>query len=355
MSARTSHRPALRAQRGFSLVELMVGMLLSLVLLAGALSILYSSKITYSENDRISRLQETGRTVVEMILRDARATGFRGCGRPKDPTYFSNGLVDANQLLWNMGQPIYGFDYDSSGGTWKPVLDAVTIPGASPDSDIIVLRTTRDGTPSFRLSAPVTTASDDLQVFRGSGITVPVGQTMIANDCVNTTVFAVSAFVPGGATAATLQHRAGGAPGTNASNNLLSGLTADAQVSFVDTVIYYVRDDGTGAALWRRIGNEPQPQRLIPGVENLQILYGVDTNADLLVDEYRRADEIDAANNWANVISLTIAVLVRTEDENNLERDTRTYNMLTHNVGPFNDRRQRSMFVTTVTLRNQTT
>ena len=40
MSARTSHHPALRAQRGFSLVELMVGMLLSLVLLAVSVAIL---------------------------------------------------------------------------------------------------------------------------------------------------------------------------------------------------------------------------------------------------------------------------------------------------------------------------
>ena len=43
---------------GFSIVELMVAMTLSLVLLAGALSILYSTKLTSSENDRTARIQE---------------------------------------------------------------------------------------------------------------------------------------------------------------------------------------------------------------------------------------------------------------------------------------------------------
>lgn len=337
-------------QRGFSLIELMVAMTLSLILLAGALSILYSSKVTFSENDRLARLQEAGRTVVELILRDARATGFRGCGRPLDASYFSNALADSNLLAWNMGQSVYGFD--GIGANWTPALDA-SIVDASPDSDVIVLRTTREGTPSFQLDTPVLNETDPLQIIRGANVTVPAGTTMVINDCRGTSAFAVSAFIPVDSTHATIQHVAGAAPG-NASNGLSRGFTQDARVSFIDTVVYYVRDGGNGPALWRKIGNA-DPQPLIPGVENIQIKYGVDTDADLRADRYDTANQVDAANNWNNVISLTIAVLLRSEDETNLEKDAHTYNLLDHVVDPPDDRRQRALFITTVALRNRTT
>lgn len=348
-----------RDQRGFSLVELMVGMVLSLVLLAGALSILYTSKVTYAENDRIARLQEAGRTVVELILRDARAAGYQGCGRPTGgSSTYANALANPTNLLWNMGQAIYG--YDGWAGAWNPALDVANIPNAVANSDVIVLRTTREGTPTFELNGPVTNETDDIPVNRAAGVTVDPRQTMVINDCRGTSAFAVSAFVPDTATTAHIQHGTiGGAGADNATTGLLRGFTADARVSFVDTVIYYVRDDndGTGPALWRRVGSAA-PQKLIPGVENLQIQYGVDTDGDLRANEYDTADVVDAAGNWANVISLTIAVLVRSPDETNLETDTRQYTMLERTLPPagtFNDRRQRSLFITTVTLRNQTT
>ncbi len=119
MSIAPKRGMARRLVRGFSLVELMVGMLLRLVLLAGALSILYSSKITYFENDRLARLQEAGRTVVELILRDARATRFHGERRQRKPDEnLMNALANPNTLLWNLTQPIYG--YDAVGAAFTP-------------------------------------------------------------------------------------------------------------------------------------------------------------------------------------------------------------------------------------------
>ncbi len=123
--------------RGFSVVELMVAMTLSLILMAGALSILYSSKLTYTENERIARLQEAGRTVVELVLRDARVAGYEGCTRPLAPTDFVNNLDDANSVLWNFIQPVFG--YNASSSAWTPALDATAIPSATAGSDVIVL------------------------------------------------------------------------------------------------------------------------------------------------------------------------------------------------------------------------
>ena len=55
-------------QRGFSLVELMVALALSLVLMSGVLSIFFSSKVTYLANEKTARLQENGRTALDLIV-----------------------------------------------------------------------------------------------------------------------------------------------------------------------------------------------------------------------------------------------------------------------------------------------
>src|SRR5262249_54073268 len=71
-----------RPMTGFSLVELMVALTLSLILTAGALSILYSTKLTSAENERVARIQEAARTAFELIKQDSRASGYAGFSRP---------------------------------------------------------------------------------------------------------------------------------------------------------------------------------------------------------------------------------------------------------------------------------
>ncbi|RYZ64408.1 MAG: prepilin-type N-terminal cleavage/methylation domain-containing protein, partial [Proteobacteria bacterium] len=199
-------------QRGFNLVELMVAMGLSLVLLAGALSILYSSKVTHAENDRIARLQEAGRTVVELILRDARASGFQGCARPMNPAFIGS-VVDAASaadVRWNMLQPVYG--YEATGGAWTPALDAAVMPNATAGSDVIVLRTTREGMPVFRLTSSVVNLGANLPVVGPAGATLPVPSTAMISDCQFATFFVVTGFAAGAGGTASIAHGTGGAP-----------------------------------------------------------------------------------------------------------------------------------------------
>jgi type IV pilus assembly protein PilW len=96
------------------------------------------------------------------------------------------------------------------------------------------------------------------------------------------------------------------------------------------------------------------PEELIPGVEAMQVRYGVDTDLDRLitVNEYVDADEVD---DWNQVVSVSLALLVRSAEENSQTLDTRTYTLLETELEPFDDNFQRSLFTTTVTLRNRTT
>jgi type IV pilus assembly protein PilW len=331
-------------QRGFSLVELMVALTLSLVLMAGALSVLYSSRLSYRENDRIARLQEAGRTAVELLLRDARPAGYIGCSRPVFGDEFSNGLAGGTSLLTNFTDPVAGFEAGAS--DWTPALDTGLIPSATAGSDVLVLRSTRQGQPVFRTNTPVVNTATALSVDRSVGTSVPANTPMIISDCQGSAVFMATAFTGAGATA-TIEHIAG----ANASANLARGFDTGALVMPVQTIIYYVRDasDGSGPALWQRVDGA-DPVELIGGVENLQVLYGVDTDNDLLANDYRSAATV---TNWQQVISLSIALLIRST-ETGVERDNRVYTLLDGTVGPFNDRRQRSVFTTTVVLRNRT-
>jgi type IV pilus assembly protein PilW len=342
-------RSGMRWQRGFSLVELMVAMTLSLLLLAGALSILYSSKITYNENDRLARLQEAGRTVLELVLRDARAAGFLGCSRPLNAGDFANGLSDATSLLSNFELPVFGNEATGS-STWAPATDPAVVSPAS-GSDILVLRTTRQGQPVFRTTSVVTPTAA-IPVAGDSGSAVAADTPMIISDCRGSSVFMATGYTATDATSGEISHGIGSAGVGNATAELTRAFDIDAQVMPVQTVIYYVRDGGNGPSLWQRVGTSA-PQELVPGVQNLQVRYGIDTNGNLLVDEYQTASGVEAANNWNRVVSLELAVLVRSPDETGTDRDNRVYDLLDTPFGPFNDRRQRTVFTTTVVLRNR--
>jgi type IV pilus assembly protein PilW len=78
------HFPALRLsgrQRvgGFSLVELMTAMLLSLLLIAAAVSVFVSNKRVYASTEGLGRIQESARIAFELMSRDIREAGGNPC------------------------------------------------------------------------------------------------------------------------------------------------------------------------------------------------------------------------------------------------------------------------------------
>lgn len=64
------------AQRGLSLVELLIAMALSLLLMAGVIEVLLSSKQTYHASLALAELQESGRFAFDILAQDLRTAGF---------------------------------------------------------------------------------------------------------------------------------------------------------------------------------------------------------------------------------------------------------------------------------------
>ena len=63
-------------QSGFSLIELMIAMTLSLMLLGAVIQVFLSSKVTSELSDDVSRIQENGRFSLEFLARDIRMAGY---------------------------------------------------------------------------------------------------------------------------------------------------------------------------------------------------------------------------------------------------------------------------------------
>jgi type IV pilus assembly protein PilW len=67
-----------RRQRGVSLIELMVALVIGLVLIGGAVYVYNQSRNNYTTNDNIARLQETGRFAMSVIEPDIRMSNYWG-------------------------------------------------------------------------------------------------------------------------------------------------------------------------------------------------------------------------------------------------------------------------------------
>ena len=93
-------------QKGFSLIELMVSITIGLILLAGVLSIFFSSRVTFSTNERTARLQENGRVALDLVTHDIRSAGYQGCARGVP---VNNTLVGPTSATCNYIFPVQGY------------------------------------------------------------------------------------------------------------------------------------------------------------------------------------------------------------------------------------------------------
>lgn len=91
---------------------------------------------------------------------------------------------------------------------------------------------------------------------------------------------------------------------------------------------------------------------VVSDVDNMQILYGEDTNTDMVADRYVAATSV---SNFDNVVSVRASLLFRTTNiSSSVLQDTGTYDLNGTVVGPFNDTRIRRVVTLNLNLRNRT-
>jgi type IV pilus assembly protein PilW len=386
----------MRRAGGFSLVELMVALTLGLLLSAVTINTYVSSKNAYTRIEQLSSIQQSVRIAFEHLSGDARMVGHMGCytGLPTSDTGatpFNSAIATTPvSLATNYALGVEGYEYANatvgaytlSSNAPADTLTATewsvntslggvnTIPistiagagnGLTPGSDVLVIRTIA-GRP-VRLSASAVFTDSIINVENLSGGTCSSGTAKVsglcanshglAANCTNASVFQVSSIA---GQALTLTGALGnvGVAGTYA--------TDATEVFPLQTIVYYVKRSAKGNAtsLYRRIFDGDNAagleQELIEGVENLQILYGVDTtvpDTDGIVDSYVAAP---AVTDWSRVVTVRMGLIVRsaTRVEGDVSLPTTgIVNGVTVTYPTAGVRFDRRVFTTTVAVRNR--
>lgn len=345
----------LAGQRGLSLVELMIAMTLGLVLTAAMGYFYLGSRQTYRTLDGLARLQESGRYTLDIIARDVRMAGYRGCVGPTvsvippcPPVGLCNTLNNATQYAWNFGEPIQGFN-DATGGGW-PIDGGTAIYTSSVTpvggTDIITLRGAFGaglkiaGQPSDNTCLGTTA---DLKVTANNEL--KNDDIVMVTNCTSAAIFQITNFN----SSQNVVHNTGTSNPGN-SHKDLGDCFLGGELIKVSTKTYYIGNNPADRpALYRIEGSNPA-QELVENVSDMQISYGVDNNSDFAADAYLTANDVDVAN-WAQVISVHVDLLVSSTEDNIVPQPQQfTFNGATFTAP---DRRLYKVFSTTIGIRNR--
>ena len=268
------------AQHGLTMVELLVAMVIGLLISLAAISALLISRQGFSAVDASSQLRDSGRFVSDLIQRLGVQTGFKDAlyaGAPPPPS--------VTGVAVNPAPSVMGFNN-------------ATIDSSSPFT-ASVARTTADGSDILVLRYQA------VETFPGSGV---ADGSMI--DCK-------------GSSSAT--------PPADRYDTLASAIHV-ADSNGEPSLMCTTENPATGAV-------DTQP--IIRGVENFQVLYGVDNVVagtaptgvtDTVPDRHLRADQLTVAGNavatnanWRRVRSIRVGMVLRGPLNSALDRSAQTF------------------------------
>jgi type IV pilus assembly protein PilW len=322
--------------RGFSLVELMVALVISLILLGGVSQIFLSSKKSFTIQDSLGRQQENGRYAIDTLTADLRRAGYWGGNAQIGDITGSLGTENDNGTCPN----------DT---TWGRMLDRRVTGLNDTSAGYACIPTT--GTTGRYLRGDVLTVRYAAPWIVG-GTTTP--------DYVDGRLYLRSSLFRG--------RIFQGIDEGDSDNALTTPPALTERESELISRAYYIGDSGRRCdngdiipSLFRETlgpNGTPVAEEIAYGVDHLQVRYGVDTDGDGSVDQYFDAGSanLDSTAEWGQVIAARVWVLTRAEcPETGFNHSGGAYTMGVFSYTPadtanFGYRRQ--LFQSTVQLRN---
>jgi type IV pilus assembly protein PilW len=324
----------LKLQQGLTLIELMIAIVLGLLITAGMIELFVNSKQSYRVQENISRLQENGRFAMNFITQDIRMADYWGC--LSSTTSIENNL-NANTLFDGFNNAISGEDNNAAADNIIDGTDTIIVKGAF-------------GSGTYVNNIPATTSAD-LKIEDNSGLSE--NDIVIVSDCTHGDIFQITNDPSTGGSSGfdNVVHNTGAVssgPG-NADKPFQKLYDTDAQLFNLKFAEYTIQTgSGSLPALYRTI-NGGTPQELIEGIENMQILYGEDTDNDKTPNYYLSAN--NPLLDMDRVVSVRVSLVVRTL-EDNLAINPVPYTLFGTTVTP-NDNVIRRVFSSTIAVRNR--
>jgi len=351
---------------GFSMVELMVAITLALVVTTGVISVFVGSRTAYQSTAGVGAVADGGRFALNFLQQAVRNAGYMACGTTKLAISILN--PGATPLPFTFTQALGGFEANATGGAgaytvaappvapdaslgdWVGGLDAALAALAVKNTDVLVVRETLRNSQASYVTAIVD--GDNKFSVNAQG-NLAANQIAVISDCAKSAVMQITSPPAGGPGNVVIMHNSAGVPGNNTSAFPVS-FGIGSQVTPVDTIVYYIGQgaDGDGAlfAYDLNAGNAFTATELVPDIEAMQVLYGVDTNGTQTVAEYLTANQVVDFN---TVISVKIAVLAASQPGSmSIPAVAPTYNLLGNTVTAPRDSRARQVFEITVGVRN---
>lgn len=268
-----------RANRGFSLIELMIALVLGLLVVGAAISMFLTNSQTFRATENLSRIQENLRVSFELMARDLREAG----GNPCNSTVAPVNILKTPHAFWSdWPDGIRGFDDSSSASFINPALGYGSGTGDRvAGTDAVEVKSAR--ATGAHVTTQMTSPSADLDVDSTAGIA--------ANDVVMVCDFdLVSIFEATAVGTGTISHGAAG----NCADGFYKTLCAsppgstgawhryrpDAMVAVPEAQRWYIGNNARGgSSLYRSMvrgkGSSvtTDSQEVVEGVSNMQITY----------------------------------------------------------------------------------
>lgn len=309
-------------QKGMSLVELMVSMLIGLFLTLGLFAMFSMSSSNVVTTSQFNQLQENGRIALALMERDITQLGFMG-----DITG-TDFILGTNMALRD------GITNDCIGAG----VNNGTLPNAEP-AHFRRLWGYEAGKSAESLTClnGVNPNTDVIQIKRliGPPVTNPNGERYyMAVNSSEAVLFK------------------GGNPPNPALEN--------ARFWEYQHHIYFIKNDGSVPVLRRKtltknngMNNEEQ---LVEGIENMRILYGFDNDGDDTADSFMPAENVTTLM-WDNelfqrLVAVRVFLLVRAIDEDKSYTNDTTYTLGDKEIKGLNDHYRRKVVSTTMVLAN---
>lgn len=293
---------------GFTLVELMIALLLGTFLTGGLLKMFLDNRQFYRMTEGQSRVQEAARFGLELLTNDIRMAGYSGCNAgltPNDRTQPQNPNPNPDFIAL----PLVAISgTDNNAVDWSTNACGAAN-GCIVNTDSITVQYAASC--SAHLSGSLAANNANIKVPANNTCNAQKYDVLMIADCASADIFIATA-VSNSAGMQTIVH----ANNQNTSSDLSKAYgVVDSEVYVMQSFTYFLRTGASGQpALWRLDNSKASPTaanpvELIEGVENMQILYGVDTNANGVADRYLVASNAMA---WNNVVSVRLHLLIRT-------------------------------------------
>lgn len=316
-------RCAARRQRGLTLVELMVALLIGLFIVGGATATLLANRQTQRVNDNLARVQEAARTAFELMARDLREAGGTGCARGI-PT-----MSVLNSAAWwaAAGNGLQGFDGDQP----FPAAAFGAGNGARIDGTAAVIVSGAHGTGlSVNSHNPPAAQFQINRINHG----INTNDVLMVCDYQQASIFQVTNANQANTT---IVHNIGSGTVGNCSKGLGFADPVDcspngtpkaygpnSMIFRYNTKAWYIGASDAGRSLYS-IELNGNPVEIAPGVSNMQITYLDAGNA------YRNAAAIPT---WANVRAVRVALTLRANQHGDVTQNSpeRVDRVVTHTV-----------------------